>query len=68
MLLAVILPTIPVIVSFEYVGFTIGSHPPLFCVSKSSEVAYYGLTLPMSIIGAIGTSLLFLVLVTVIKV
>ena len=67
-LLAVVLPTIPVIVSFSTGGFVIGSHPPSFCVSKSSDAAYYTLALPMSIMGATGVSLIFMVLVTVIKV
>ena len=56
-LLAVVLPTIPVIVSFSTGGFVIGSHPPSFCVSKSSDAAYYTLALPMSIMGATGVSL-----------
>lgn len=67
-LLAVFIPTIPVIMSFLTGGFTIGSHPPSFCVSKNSDVAYYTLALPMSIIGATGVSLIFVVLLTVIKV
>ena len=67
-LLAVVLPTIPIIVSFRTGGFVISNHPPLVCVSRSSDAAYYTLALPISIIIATGTSLLFLVLVTVIKV
>ena len=62
-LLAVVLPTIPIIVSFRTGGFVISNHPPLVC-----DAAYYPLALPISIIIATGTSLLFLVLVAVIKV
>ena len=67
-LLAVVLPIIPVIASFTTGGFVIGNHPPLFCISRSSDAAYYTLALPISIIGATGISLLFLLLVTLIKV
>ena len=66
--LAIVLPTIPVIVSFITVGFVIGNHPPSFCVSRSSEAAYYTVALPINIIGAIGTSQIFLILVIVFKV
>ena len=67
-LLAVVLPTIPVFVSFTTGGFVIGNNPPVICVSRSSDAAYYTLVLPISIIIATGTSLLFMVLVSVIKV
>ena len=61
-LLAVVLPTIPIIVSFRTGGFVISNHPPLVCVSRSSDAGYYTLALPISIIGATGTSQLFLLL------
>ena len=67
-LLAVVLPTIPVIVSFTTGGFVISNYPPLVCISKSSDAAYYTLALPISIIIAMGASLLFLLLLAVIKV
>ena len=67
-LLALLLPTVPVIVSFTTGGFVISNHPPLVCVSRSSDAAYYTLALPISVIMATGTSLLVLVLVTIMKV
>ena len=45
-----------------------GNHPPTFCVSRSSDTAYYTVALPISIIFAIGISLIFLVLVIIFKV
>ena len=68
MLLALFLSTVAVIVSFTTGGFVISNHPPLVCVSRSSDAAYYTLALPISVIIATGTALLVLVLVTVMKV
>jgi hypothetical protein len=67
-LLALFVPTIPVIVSFSTGGFVSSNNPPLLCVSRSRDAAYYTLALPISIIMATGTSLLVMVLITVIKV
>ena len=67
-LLALFLFTVPVIVSFATDSFVISNHPPLVCVSRSSDAAYYTLAFPISVIIATGTSLLVLVLLTVMKV
>ena len=67
-LLALLFPVIPVIVSFSTGGFVISSQPPDVCVSRSSKAAYYTLALPISVIMATGISLLVMVMVMVIKV
>ena len=67
-LLALLLPTIPVIASFSTGGFVINGNPPTLCVSRSSDAAYYSLVLPISIIMATGVSLLVMVIIIVIKV
>ena len=66
--MALIFPIILVIAGFYTGGFVTNSHPPLLCVSRSSDAAYYTLALPISIIMATGTSLLVMVMVTVFKV
>ena len=67
-LLALVVPTIPVIASFSTGGFINSNYPPRLCVSKSREAAYYTIVLPSSIILATGTSLLVIVLIIIIKV
>ena len=67
-LLALFVPTIPVIASFSTGGFVTSNYPPRLCVSKSREAAYYTIVLPSSIILATGTSLLVMVLIIIIKV
>ena len=67
-LLALFVPTIPVIASFSTGGFVSSNNPPILCVSRSRGAAYYTLALPISIIIATGTLLLVTVLITVIKV
>ena len=67
-LLALLLPTVPVIASFTTGGFISSNQPPLLCVSRSSNAIYYTFALPISVITATGTLLLVLVLVTVVKV
>ena len=67
-LLGLVIPFIPIIVGFATGGFIVDHFPPVVCVTSSGDAAYYTLALPVSFIIAIGTSLLILVLVTIVKV
>ncbi|KAL5515466.1 hypothetical protein EMCRGX_G000636 [Ephydatia muelleri] len=66
-LLGLVIPFIPIIVGFATGGFIVDHFPPVICVTTSGDAAYYTLALPVSFIIAIGTSLLILVLVTIVK-
>ena len=61
-------PFISIIVGFTTGGFVVDHFPPMICVTTSGDAAYYTLALPVSIIIAIGTSLLVFVLITIVKV
>ena len=65
---ALLLPVAPVISAFVTGGFTIGSFPPLLCVTKNGNAVYFTLILPISLVVAIGTTLLILILATILKV
>eukprot|EP00731_Ephydatia_muelleri_P026481 Em0018g581a len=64
---ALLLPVAPVISAFVTGGFTIGSFPPLLCVTKNGNAIYFTLILPISLIVAIGTTLLIIILATILK-
>ena len=64
---ALLLPVTPVISAFVTGGFTMSSFPPLLCVTKNSNAVYFTLILPISLIAAIGTTLLILILATILK-
>ena len=64
---ALLLPVAPVISAFVTGGFTMSSFPPLSCVTKNSNAVYFTLILPISLIVAIGTTLLILILATILK-
>eukprot|EP00731_Ephydatia_muelleri_P010669 Em0005g1255a len=58
---ALLIPATTVAVVFGTGGFVSGTFPPLLCVSKSSEAAFYALVLPISIIIPSGVTLLLVV-------
>ena len=64
---ALLLPVAPVISAFVTGGFTIGHFPPLLCVAKNGNAVYFTLILPISLIVAIGTTLLIIILATILK-
>ena len=68
LLLGLGIPLIPIVAGFSTGGFVVDHFPPLICVTRSADAAYYTLALPVSVIIAIGTSLLALVLITIAKV
>ena len=67
-LLAILVPFVPVAASMITGGFTIATLPPLLCASKSADVAFYALVFPISILMAIGIVMLLVVLWTIRKV
>ena len=66
--LAILVPFVPVAVSLATGGFIIKSFPPLLCVPRRVEVTFYTLALPISILMAVGIVMLLAVLWTIRKV
>ena len=67
---ALVLPAIPVCI-IHFVapgGFTITRFPPILCAAKSATFNYYTFMLPLSIIIAIGLTLLVLIFWKLLKV
>ena len=56
--LMVVVPIIPVAAVFGTGGFINARFPPLLCLSKNADAAFFALFLPMSILLAIGVSLM----------
>ena len=67
-LLAVLLPCIPVIVAFLTGGYLTSLYPQNVCFMKNPDAAYYSFALILSIICAIGGPLWFITFVTAVKV
>ena len=67
-LVAVVVPAIPVAVINGTDGFVNGRFPPLLCVPKDAHDAFFLLTLPISIMIATGVTLLIAVFWTLQKV
>ena len=66
--LALLLPFVPVTASLATQGFVIGIFPPLLCQSRSVDVAFYTLVVPVTFLAAIGISMLLAVLWKAMKV
>ena len=60
--IALLVPFIPVAVGLATQGFVISSFPPLYCVTRNSDVAFYTLVVPVSFLFAIGIIMLLAVL------
>ena len=60
--LGTLLPLCPVVAGLAIEGFVIDAQPPFLCVSRSADVAYYTLALPISLLMAVGIILLLAVL------
>ena len=67
-LIAIFVPCIPVAVAFGTGGFINARFPPLLCLSRSANAAFFSLVLPVSILIASGVSLLLAVFWTLHKV
>ena len=67
-LLALFLPTIPVILLKYSGGFTITRFPPILCAGLSMKVNFYAFMLPTSVVIACGLSLVILIFWRLLKV
>ena len=56
--LCLAIPIIPVIITFEFGGFSAVGFPPLLCTPTNPQVAYFSTILPVSVTNAIGSSIL----------
>ncbi|KAL5491673.1 hypothetical protein EMCRGX_G017005 [Ephydatia muelleri] len=65
--LMVVVPVIPVAAVFGTGGFINARFPPLLCLPKNNDAAFYGLLFPMSILLASGVSLMIGVFWTIRK-
>ena len=65
---ALVIPIASIAGAFATGGFINARFPPLLCLPKSSDTAYYALVLPISIIMPCGVSLLLIILWTIQKV
>ena len=63
---AIVLPLESVGVLFGTGGLTIPRFPPVACFARDANASYFAFVLPVSIINAIGASLLILILWTLI--
>ena len=67
-LLAVLLPCIPVTAAFSTGGYLTTIYPQLVCLIKNPDAAYFSFAFMMSVITAIGVPLLIITFSTAIKV
>ena len=67
-LVAIVVPVIPVAAIFGTGGFVNGRYPPLLCLPSNPNAAFYSLVLPVSVLIASGVTLLLAVFWTLYKV
>ena len=67
-LLGLLLPLIPVVVSFATGGFKFARFPPIVCTAVSRTATFYSLVSPTAIAAATGLTLLILIFWTISKV
>ena len=67
-LVAIVVPVIPVAVIYGTGGFVNGRFPPLLCLPSNANAAFYSLVLPVSVLIASGVTLLLAVFWTLHKV
>ena len=60
-ILALVLPLVPVITVASKGGFTITRYPTFLCTGSDADATYYTIVLPIVIILGIGTTVLVLV-------
>ena len=61
-LIALLLPLVPIGIALGNEGFTIALFPPLICFVKEQDVLFYAILLPYSIVMAGGISLIAVIL------
>ena len=67
-LLALILPIIPVAVVLGTGGFSFARFPPIICTARNADVAFYALIIPIDVMLTLGITLLILLFWTIYKV
>ena len=67
-LLALLVPCIPVIAAFSTGGYSTAIYPQVVCFMKDPDAAYYSFSLILAIINGIGVPLLIISFLTAIKV
>ena len=67
-LLAVLVPCIPVIAAFSTGGYSTAIYPQTVCLMKDPDAAYYSFALTLAIINGISVPLLIISFMIVIKV
>ena len=58
---ALVIPVIPVAIVFGTGGFTLTRFPPLICFARNVDVTFYALNLPLCILLATGITLIVLI-------
>ena len=59
--LALLLPLVPVFMNAFKGGYTMGRNPPILCTGSDAGANFYSLVLPINIILGIGTNLLIVI-------
>ena len=65
-IVALVVPVIPVAAVSATGGFTLTRFPPLICFAENVDVTFYGLNLPLCILLATGITLILLIFYTLI--
>ena len=68
MVVALLLPGMPVVVAFTTGGYVFAGEPHLVCLGRNRDATFYSLILPTSVIVAVGVSLLIIILWMIMKV
>lgn len=62
LIVALVLPAIPLIILSENGGFIIARFPPIACVGKDTDSSFYSAIFPVIILYGIGTNFLLFIL------
>ena len=68
LVVSLLVPTVPVAAIFGTNGFAMATFPPFFCFPKNGDATYYSLTLPITVILAIGMAMLVVIIWNIHKV
>ena len=67
-IVALLLPGMPVVAAFATGGYVFPGEPHLVCLGRDRDATFYSLILPVSVIVAVGVSLLIIILWIIVKV
>ena len=59
--LALVLPLVPVLTNKFKGGYTMGRFPPILCFGRDADATFYSLVLPLDIILGVGSNLLLFI-------